>query len=92
MGRGDTAEQGINNLNTRWDRMLLLKGVPKAEIKKLKIGDFFVDSEIVNIQRKPKLVSIVTRAGSVFNAHWKSTYFNVFKKVKRPPEKRENTK
>jgi hypothetical protein len=65
--------------------MLLLKDVPKAEIRKLKKGDFFVDSEIINIQRKLSLISIVTRAGSVFNAHEKQKSFNVFKKIKPPP-------
>jgi hypothetical protein len=64
--------------------MLILKGVLKAEIEKLKIGDFFVDSEIVNIQKKLHLISIVTRAGSVFNAHKKLQTFNVFKKNKTP--------
>jgi hypothetical protein len=72
--------------------MLILKAVPKAEIKNLKIGDFFMDSEIVNIQRKFNLISIVTRAGSVFNLHEKPQTFNVFKKIKHPPENGGNIK
>jgi hypothetical protein len=73
--------------------MLIFKAVPKERIKSLKIGDFFVDSEIVNIQKKPNLISIVTRAGSVFNAHEKPRTFNVFKKkTKPPPENPGNTK
>ncbi|MDR0710659.1 MAG: hypothetical protein LBF77_11405 [Spirochaetaceae bacterium] len=68
--------------------MLVLKGVLKEEIRKLKIGDFFIDSEIVNIQRKSNLISIITRAGGVFNAHEKQRTFNVFKRIKRLPENR----
>jgi hypothetical protein len=68
--------------------MLVLKGVLKEEIRKLKIGDFFMDSEIVNIQRKSNLISIVTMSGDVFNAHEKQRTFNVFKRVKRLPENR----
>jgi hypothetical protein len=63
----------------------VLRGVPKEEIKKLRAGDFFMDEEIVTIQKRPNLISIVTRAGSVFNAHEKTETFTVFKKIKRPP-------
>jgi hypothetical protein len=70
--------------------MLVLKGIPKAEIKNLKIGDFFVDSEIINIRKKSNLISIITRTGSVFNAHEKPQTFNVFKKIKHPQEDGRN--
>jgi hypothetical protein len=72
--------------------MLILKAVPKAEIRKLKIGNFFVDSEIGNIQRKSNLISIVTMRGSVFNLHEKPQTYNVFKKIKHPPENPGNAK
>jgi hypothetical protein len=62
--------------------MLVSRGVPKEEIKKLKKGDFFADSEIVNIQKKLNMISIVTRAGNVFNAHEKQQNFDIFKKTK----------
>jgi hypothetical protein len=65
--------------------MLVLRGAPKEAIKKLRAGDFFMDSPIINIQKKPKLISIVTKPGNVFNAHEKPKAFNVFKKIKRPP-------
>ncbi|MDR2738997.1 MAG: hypothetical protein LBB68_04090 [Treponema sp.] len=65
--------------------MLVLRGVPKEAIKRLRAGDFFMDGPIIKIQKKPKLISIVTMAGSVFNAHEKPNAFNVFKKIKRPP-------
>ncbi|MDR1955945.1 MAG: hypothetical protein LBQ30_03740 [Treponema sp.] len=64
--------------------MLVYKGVPKEEIKKLKIGDFFVDSEIVHLQKNGRVVSIITKNGSVFNAHHKEFTYNVFKKIKQP--------
>jgi hypothetical protein len=48
------------------------------------LGLSFVDSEIVAIQRRYNVISIVTRASSVFNAHEKMKAFNVFKKVKHP--------
>jgi hypothetical protein len=63
--------------------VLVSKGVPRGEIEKLKVGDFFMDGEIVNIQKKSNLVTIVTGAKSVFHAHNKTKTFNVFKKVKR---------
>jgi hypothetical protein len=63
--------------------VLILRGVPKEGIKKLKAGDFFMDGEIINIQKKPNLISIVTRTGSVFNAHEKPKTFNVFKKIRK---------
>jgi hypothetical protein len=62
--------------------VLVLRGVPKEEIKNLKAGDFFLDEEIAAIQRKRNVISIVTRAGNVFNAHEKTKTFNVFKKIK----------
>jgi hypothetical protein len=61
--------------------MLLYRDVPKETIKNLKVGDYFVDSEIVIIQKKGNLISIVTKAGSVFKAHQKTSAFNVFKKA-----------
>jgi hypothetical protein len=60
--------------------VLVLREVPKEEIKKLRAGDFFMDEEIINIQRKHNLISIVTKTGNVFNAHEKQYGFNVFKK------------
>jgi hypothetical protein len=70
--------------------MLILKDVPKAEIEKLKKGDFFADSEIINIQKKLNIISIVTREGNVFNAHKKNQKFDIFKKTKPPLKNREN--
>ncbi|MDR2739245.1 MAG: hypothetical protein LBB68_05390 [Treponema sp.] len=64
--------------------MLVLRGVPKGEIRKLRVGDFFMGEEIVYTQRKSNLISIVTKNGGVFHAHEKPKYFNVFKKTKRP--------
>jgi hypothetical protein len=64
--------------------VLVLKGVPKEEIKKMRAGDFFMGEEIVNTQRKRNVICIVTKNGSVFNAHEKTETFNVFKKVKHP--------
>jgi hypothetical protein len=69
--------------------VLVLRGVPKEGIRKLRVGDFFMGEEIVYIQRKPNLISIVTKNGSVFNAHEKPKVFNVFKKVKRPARRQE---
>ncbi|MDR1127781.1 MAG: hypothetical protein LBL20_00590 [Treponema sp.] len=46
----------------------------------LKVGDYFVDSPIVFIQKRPNSVSIVTESGSVFNACVKPRSYNVFKK------------
>jgi hypothetical protein len=64
--------------------VLVLKGVPREKIRGLRVGDFFVDSEIVLIQKKGRVISITTKAQSVFNAHEKTGTFNVFKKKKRP--------
>jgi len=69
--------------------MLIRKGIPKPSIEKLEAGDFFVDGRITNIQRKEFLISIVTEAGSVFNAHRKEHSYNLFKKNAK---KKENNK
>jgi hypothetical protein len=69
--------------------VLVSKGVPRGEIEKLRVGDFFMDSEIVSIQKQSNLVTIITGAKSVFHAHNKTKTFNVFKKVKRPPNNKE---
>jgi hypothetical protein len=61
-------------------RVLVLRAVEKEKIDVLKVGDFFVDSPIVFIQKRPNIVSIVTESGSVFNAHVKPGSYNVFKK------------
>jgi hypothetical protein len=60
--------------------MLLFRGLAKEKIDELKVGDIFVDSPIVFIQRKHNIVSIVTKAGYVFNAHKKFHAYNVFRK------------
>jgi hypothetical protein len=66
--------------------VLVLRGVPKEAIRKLRAGYFFMGEEIVSTQRKLNYISIVTKNGSVFNAHEKPKVFNVFKKPKRPGE------
>jgi hypothetical protein len=67
-------------IETEDEEMLIGKGIPKEKINVLKRGDFFVDSPIVSIQKKCNLVSIITEAGSVFNAHHKPHSYNLFKK------------
>jgi hypothetical protein len=69
--------------------VLVSKGVPRGEIEKLRVGDFFMDGEIVTIQKQSNLVTIVTGAKSVFHAHNKTKTFNVFKKVKRQANNKE---
>jgi hypothetical protein len=66
--------------------MLLQKGVPKEEIKKLKVGDFFIDSEIVSIKKGHYMLSFVTKTGNLFTAHEKLKTYNVFKKKKPEPK------
>jgi hypothetical protein len=41
--------------------MLLYRDVPKEEIKKLKVGDFFIDSEIVSLKKGLYMISFVTK-------------------------------
>jgi hypothetical protein len=63
--------------------MLLFRGLEKEKIDMLKVGDLFLDSPIVFIQRKRNIVSIVTEAGYVFNAHRKFHAYNVFRKNRK---------
>jgi hypothetical protein len=63
--------------------MLLLRGVAKEKIDALKVGDFFVDSPIVFIQKRRSIISIVTKTGNVFNAHLKIHAYDVFKKKRK---------
>jgi hypothetical protein len=60
--------------------MLLYRGVPKEEIKKLKVGDFFIDGEIVRMKKGHYMISFLTTTGNFFTAHEKLETFNVFKK------------
>jgi hypothetical protein len=66
--------------------MLIMPDISRAEVKKLKKGDAFLGSEIVNIQRDGRLVSIVTRDGNAFTIHYKQTGCRVFKKKPRPAQ------
>jgi hypothetical protein len=67
--------------------MLLYRGVPKEEIKKLKAGDFFYDSPIVNIQWRYNILYIVTQSGSSFTVHVKPNGYNIHKRTKKPSAK-----
>jgi hypothetical protein len=60
--------------------MLLLRGVPKEEIKKLRVGDFFIDSEIVSMKKGHYMISFFMKSGDLFTAHEKLKTYNVFKK------------
>ncbi|MDR2374878.1 MAG: hypothetical protein LBD96_00400 [Treponema sp.] len=59
--------------------MLLRKHVPKQEIRALRKGDFYVDGEIVSINKTPRMVSIITSAGNLYNAHMKTGDYTVFR-------------
>jgi hypothetical protein len=78
----------------RKDCMLLLRGVPKEEIKKLKVGDFFIDSTIVRLKKGHYMISFFMESGSLFTAHEKLKTYNVFKKKnaeqKRAAKKKPN--
>jgi hypothetical protein len=71
--------------------MLLQKHVPKQEIRSLRIGDFYVDGEIVSITRTPRMISIITSAGNLYNAHMKCGDYSVFR-VDRYRRKKEREK
>jgi hypothetical protein len=59
--------------------MLVRKGVPMKEIRFLKKGDFYIDGEIMSIQKTPRIVSIITSAGNLYNAHMKCGDYSVFR-------------
>jgi hypothetical protein len=69
--------------------MLIKKGVPMKEIRSLRKGDFYIDGEIVSIQKTPRIVSIITSAGNLYNAHMKCGDYSVFRidKYRRKCEK-----
>ncbi|MDR2305226.1 MAG: hypothetical protein LBE10_11650 [Treponema sp.] len=60
--------------------MLIMPDTSRAEIKKLKKGDVFLGSEIINLQRKDGLISIVTRDGDMYTIHTKHPEYRIFKK------------
>jgi hypothetical protein len=64
--------------------MLIMRDIPRADVKKLKKGGDFLGSEISNIQRTERLISIVTRDGNVYNIHTKHTTCRVFQKRPKP--------
>jgi hypothetical protein len=59
--------------------MLLKKGVPKDEIRALKVGDFYEDGVITSLQKTGHIVSIITSAGNLYNAHMKQGVYSVFR-------------
>jgi hypothetical protein len=63
--------------------------VPKQEIRSLKAGDFYVDGEIVSVSKTPRMVSIITSAGNLYNAHMKCGDYTVFRvdRYRRKQEK-----
>jgi hypothetical protein len=70
--------------------MLVQKGVPVKEIGGLKKGDFYIDGEIVSVQKRGKIVSIITSTGNLYNAHMKCGDYSVFR-VERYRRKQEKT-
>jgi hypothetical protein len=72
--------------------MLLLRGVPKEEIKKLKVGDFFIDSEIIKLKKGHYMISFYMKSGDLFTAHEKLKTFNVFKKTTAEQKKASKKK
>jgi hypothetical protein len=71
--------------------VLLKKGVPKQEIKQLKAGDYYIDGVITFIQRKNNIVSFITDAGNLYNAHRKQGDYNLFRndRYRRRKEKKQ---
>jgi hypothetical protein len=59
--------------------MLIRKDAPKQEIRSLKRGDFFIDGEIVSIQKTDRIISIITSADNVYNAHMKNGAYRIFR-------------
>jgi hypothetical protein len=59
-------------------KMLLYKEAPWGFILKLEVGAVFENTVITNITQKNNYISISTKAGDVYNAHWKPNGFNVF--------------
>jgi hypothetical protein len=58
--------------------MLIRKDAPKKEIRALKRGDFFIDGEIVSIHKTDRIISIITSADNLYNAHMKNGTYTVF--------------
>jgi hypothetical protein len=58
------------------------------EIRSLRKGDFYIDGEIVSIQKTSRIVSIITDAGNLYNAHMKRGDYTVFR-IDRHSRKRK---
>jgi hypothetical protein len=70
--------------------MLLYKGVAPHAIARLRVGDRFEGSTIVNIRKYDNVISITVSNGDMYNAHKKSPVaLNVFIHRKADWEKRK---
>jgi hypothetical protein len=64
--------------------MLIMRDIPREEIKNLKKGGNFLGSAIVTFHRTGTLISLATQDGNAYTIHLKQTTCRVFKK----PQKR----
>jgi hypothetical protein len=63
--------------------MLIARGVPREQIKNLKMGDSFLGAEIVRLFRENSFTRIHTSAGKIFTLHQKPWGYNVFLVTKK---------
>ncbi|MDR3355694.1 MAG: hypothetical protein LBO04_00690 [Spirochaetaceae bacterium] len=59
--------------------MLVQKNAPVEYIKSLKVGDLYMDSIITSVKKKERGIMFMTSNGSLYNAHYKTNYYNVFR-------------
>ena len=58
--------------------MLVQKNASVAYIRGLKVGDIYMNSIITSIRKKDRGFLIMTSNGRLYNAHYKTNYYNVF--------------
>jgi hypothetical protein len=59
--------------------MLVQKNASLEYIRRLKMGDTYMNSIITSIRKKGRGFLIMTSNGNLYNAHLKTNYYNVFK-------------
>ena len=71
--------------------MLIIRNAPLNEgIINLKRGSFFIDGEVVFLQKVKRMISVVTNKGSLYNIHLKDdNTYSVFQ-IKRIKNKISN--
>jgi hypothetical protein len=69
--------------------MMVAAGVPHAEFKGIRVGDFIFEDEIVHLYREGYYLKLCTKSGAVYTVHYKPWGCNVFRRTKIKERKKK---